>query len=575
MPIFGQSVGSTTPLGAQKRMDRSSKTQAAQTTIFFARLLALAAIALPLFSEAVWGAAPPEKASTRVDKLLGDELGTGVGGDATAATEDEAFLRRLWLDFLGQLPSPEAITLFTLDPSPDKRSRAIEEVLSQPAFGENWGRYWRDVFLYRRNDERALLASESGARYLGEQFNAGAHWDDVVRELITAQGHLADNGATVLLASQWGETSDTAAEVARTLLGVQLQCAQCHDHPTDHWKREEFHEFAAFFPRVNVRPVFKEDKQRRGFELFSTDPRAAAKKPPKGKNRAEHFMPDMDDPSVPGTLMQPVFFATKQKAETGLKDLDRRNQLADWVTDGQNPWFAKAFVNRTWAELVGRGFYEPVDDLGPERPCAAPKTLAYLSAEFVRNDYDIKWLFRTVAHTDAYQQQLRFPPAEGQTEEDANCPQRLRSDQLFNALTAALGLQDTTSRGDGRSAIQAIRARKTPRAMFQAVFGYDPSTPRDELGASIEQALVLMNAPQIHALIDASNKSAVLHELLATNTNDRELIIELYLRCLAREPKPAEIETCLTYLKEVGDRQAAFEDLLWSLVNSTEFLYRK
>jgi hypothetical protein len=540
-----------------------------------ARALALAAIALALGSSRTDGAAKPEKASVRVDKLLQDELGTALATDAAAATADEAFLRRLWLDFLGQLPSPETITLFTLDPSPDKRDRAIDDVIAQPAFGENWGRYWRDVFLYRRNDERALLAHDSGARYLAEQFNAGAHWNDVVRDLITAQGLLAENGATVLLASQWGETSDTAAEVSRTLLGVQLQCAQCHDHPTDHWKREEFHEFAAFFPRVNVRAVFKEDKKRRGFEIFSTDPRTAAKKPPKGKNRAEHFMPDMDDPSATGTLMQPVFFATKQKADAGLKDIDRRNQLADWVTDGQNPWFAKAFVNRTWAELVGRGFYEPVDDLGPQRPCAAPKTLSYLSAEFVRNDYDVKWLFRTIASTQAYQQQYKFPAAEGQTEAEANCPQRLRSDQLFNALMAALGLEDTVPRGDGRSAIQNIRSRRTPRAAFQAVFGYDPSTPRDELGASVEQALVLMNAPQIHALIDSSNKSAVLHEMLASQTDDRQLIVELYLRCLAREPKPAEMDTCLAYLQEVGDRQEAYEDLLWSLVNSTEFLYRK
>lgn len=195
-------------------------------------------------------------AAQRLDQLLAKEL---YGGDASAApvkqATDEVFLRRLTLDLVGVPPTPEEITAFALEPAADKRTRAVERLLADPRFGKNWARYWRDVIMYRRTEDRALLAAGTLEEYLTDAFNNNPHWDQIARDFITATGNVQEAGATAIVMAQMGNAEDTTAEVSRIFMGIQIQCAQCHDHPTDRWKREQFHELAAFFPRISVRPV--------------------------------------------------------------------------------------------------------------------------------------------------------------------------------------------------------------------------------------------------------------------------------------------------------------------------------
>ncbi len=186
--------------------------------------------------------------------------------------------------------------------------------------------------------------------------------------------------------------------------------------------------------------------------------------------------------------MQPIFFVTGQKLPLGTDDAKRRGTIASWITARQDPWFAKAFVNRLWAELVGEGFYEPVDDIGPDRDCTAPKTLDYLSNQFVEHKYDVKWLYRTIMATAAYQRDSRSRHLPGETPFAANCPQRLRGDELFDSLMAALGIDNTRIERTGDK--KRFQPRNV-RMLFDAVFNYDPSVRRDEVGGSIPQALVL------------------------------------------------------------------------------------
>ena len=154
-------------------------------------------------------------------------------------------------------------------------------------------------------------------------------------------------------------------------------------------------------------------------------------------------MPDLKHPESPGTKMQPVFFLTGQKLDYGTPDAERRETIAKWITSPSDEWFAKAFVNRIWAELVGEGFYEPIDDIGPDRTCSAPKTIDYLAHEFVDSGFDVKRLYRIIAATDAYQRESRSRRnPERNAAFAANCPQRLRGDQLYDALVAALGMSD-------------------------------------------------------------------------------------------------------------------------------------
>ncbi|MBX9790236.1 MAG: DUF1549 and DUF1553 domain-containing protein [Pirellulales bacterium] len=524
-------------------------------------------------------------AARRLDELLANEWKAAAGAPAVASASDAVFVRRASFDLIGELPTPDEITLFLLDKSPDKRAKLVERLLGNSRYGLNWGRYWRDVILARRSDERALFAAESLTTYLADAFNNSTPWNQVATDFITAKGNLGEDGRTALLASQWGEIPETAAEVARILMGVQIQCAQCHDHPTDRWKREQFHELAAFFPRIGVRPV-RADGQRRGFELTAREeaPPIAKIRPAKlGKaaKRFEHYMPDLNDPAAEGTLMQPVFFVTGQQLPVGEPDSRRRETVAAWITAPENPWFARAVVNRYWAELVGMGMYEPIDDLGPDRQCTAPETLDYLGSQFIAHNYDIKWLVRTIASTSIYGRESKPRPTADEVPA-CGCPQPLRADQLFNSLTQALGLDGIEPLreergGPGGPPGDPRRAMRTPRAQFQQVFGFDPSEPRDEISGGVSQALLLMNSPALARgmSLDAAGRSASpLAKLLADAGGDEEVFVELYLRCLGREPHADELAVCRRHVVRVKDRREAYEDILWALVNSTEFLYR-
>ncbi|HND52715.1 MAG TPA: DUF1549 domain-containing protein [Pirellulaceae bacterium] len=517
---------------------------------------------------------PPDAIRTagEVNRILRQETLVGKTNQVAGRVDDEVFLRRVSLDLIGRAPTPEETTVFTLDTDPHKREKVVDKLLADRRFGENWGRYWRDVIFYRRTEERAILAQDTATKYLIEQLNLNTPWDQVATAYITAKGDVSEDGSTALILAQRGEPEGVVAEVSRIFCGIQIQCAQCHDHPTDRWKRDQFHHMAAFFPRVALRPELGGDKRTFHVTVTDFEPRF---RPRNADQRVigslEHYMPDLKDPSAKGELMEPVFFVTGQSLKKGTPDSDRRTQLASWITSRDNPWFAKALVNRLWGELVGEGFYEPIDDMGPDRECSAPNTLNRLAAAFTDSGYDYKWLMKTITSTEAYQRTSRSRREPEDAPFAANAAQRLRADQLFNQIVDLLGLDDAES---PRMAMAGPMAgRRNPRFLFNQVFGFDPSSPRDEVAGSIPQALVLMNSPMLNGAISANR--GVLGRLLPKIRDDEQLTAELYLKALGREPSTREVATCLAHVKSVGNRGEAFEDILWSLINSTEFLHRR
>jgi hypothetical protein len=503
------------------------------------------------------------------DQLLTEELFQHLPAEQPLApiTADQPFLRRVYLDLVGQLPTPGEITAFCLDASPDKRTRLIARLLADERFGRNWGRYWRDVILYRRSADQALIVSGALEKYLVEQFNGRPRWNEMARAFLTAQGEAAEKGETGLFMAHLAAPVEVAAETSRIFLGIQIQCAQCHDHPTDRWKRQQFHEFVAFFPRASIR---RRPTQPPSFELTSFDFGPPRRRPMAmtGRGALEHYMPDLKDPTSQGALMTPVFFATAQKLSTGVTDVERRKSLADWLTSPDNPWFARAFVNRVWAEFVGEGFYEPIDDLGPDRQPSAPQTLDYLCREFVAHDHDVKWLLQAILGTSAYQRESRPRRSPDDVPFAANVAYRLRADQLLDSLASATGTSFDRPAGDGSRPGPAFRGG--PRFQFARQFGYDPSVRRDEITSTVPQALAMMNSP----LVNGAARGGFLGKVVAGSQDDEGVALDLYLRCLAREPSDAELAVCLEYVKAGGNRREAFEDVFWSLVNSEEFLYR-
>ncbi len=518
--------------------------------------------------------------AAEADRLLKSETSASKA-PPSGIVDDTAFIRRATLDLLGRSPTPEEVTSFVLDPAKGKRARLVDTLLADPQFGENWGRYFRDVILYRKSEDRALLAAKAIESYLETAINENRSWDKIATAFITAEGNVAEKGETGIIFAQQGRPEETVAEISRIFMGVQIQCAQCHDHPTDRWKREQFHELAAFFPRVAVRPV--RDAGPRAFQVVADDmPMPARRENAANRFRgsAQHYMPNLQDPQDKGTIMSPVFFATGDKLTTDAKDETRRASLAKWITAPNNEWFSKAIVNRLWGELIGEGFFEPLDDLGPDRTPSAPQTLDYLAKNFVNGGHDLKNLFRVIMSTEAYQHQVRPRRNPDETPFVASAAQRLRSDQLFTNLQNVLGLPDQLSpprgemaKGAAAGAGPARRFAGDLRFQFQQTFGYDPSDRRDEVSTSIPQALAMMNAPYINNAA-AARPGTRLGKLLTEITDDKTLIGELYLLTLAREPTPEETKTCLNYLSKTKNKNEAYEDILWSLINTTEFRYR-
>jgi len=312
---------------------------------------------------------------------------------------------------------------------------------------------------------------------------------------------------------------------------------------------------------------------KRSFEIYSRD--RFRKKRRKANNdrrpQAEHRMSDLDNPELPGTLMQPKFFLTGAKLSPGTRDAQRREQLAEWLTDSE--WFAIAAVNRLWSELVGEGFYEPINDIGPDREATAPTAMKLLAKKFRDSGYDLKWLLATICQTEAYQREAR--PRRGPTDTPfvANVPQRLRSDQLLNALYTALNIEEP---GNGPAGYSPANARRQSRSrnQFASIFGYDPSQSRESIAATIPQSLAMMNAYKVNRHVRASKKN-LLVSLVKRISDNESLIVELYLRCLSREPSDDELARVLAYCDEVSRRGEAFEDLLWALINSAEFQHRR
>jgi hypothetical protein len=605
--------------------------------------------------------------ASEVDKLILAEL-QKVGLQAADRCSDEDFLRRASLDITGQLPTPDAIATFRSDTRTDKRSALIDKLIDSPEFGLNWARYWRDVIYTRATEQRSRFNQDEFTDWMAGQWNKSVGWNTTVSAMLTAVGNVEEHPETGLIFAQGAIPEDVAAEACRVFLGIQLQCANCHDHPSDIWKRNQFHELAAYFPRISEKrkndgnkPEFeiasvnsdRPDKQRGEFmhehpdlfvqaydrnqdhklskEELASGPKTRGKRaaamrsmddmnnmsemrpgkiPPKiierlfavadtnkdgllsveeiksaprqenkKKGALEHHMVDLKNPDSPGEVINPKFFVDGSKLSHGLSDEDRRRAVAKSFTSPENPWFARAIVNRVWAEMLGEGFYMPVDDLGPTRSARYPEAMELLCRNFVASGHDPKWLIRTVANTETYQRKIQSKSdAESALPFASATPVTLRSDVIFNSLMQVFGV--TEAQMGGRAA-QAKLAKDKPRAilqsprfLFDALFGVDPSVPKDEITGTIPQSLMMMNSRIFRAGISAKGESR-LGSILKEHKDDREALRELYLLVLAREPSAKEVEICSHYIADVKARPEAYEDLMWSLLNSSEFISRR
>lgn len=548
-----------------------------------------------------------------------------------STTDDATFLRRISLDIAGRPATPGEITRFGLDPASDKRTRIVSDLLAGEEYAATWSRYWQEAMFRRATNVRAGIVRPAFHDWLTDQLASSRGWNQIVTDLLTAEGAVAENGDTALIFAHEGVPEEVAAEASRLFLGIQIQCANCHDHPWDKWKREQFHEFVAFFPRISVRRdrnsdnmfdyevasvdfdrqrsavasqflLSRIDRNRDGFisdaEAEGTQLKGAfargrdfldkngdgrisiteitTAQPPDpnrpGQGATEHFMPDLTDPGSQGRKIDPAFFVNDQSVRTGMADAQRRAAIARLITSEQNPWFARAIVNRIWFEMTGTAFYLPIDDIGPDRDVRHEAALQLLCDGFVASGYDLKWLIRTIAATQVYQR-----AANSDGEGFAHCePMRLRSDQLYMALCQTLGISGFPSRlPEGRRTPYEMRQVDPGRDEFARVFGFDPSTPRDELTGSIPEALFLMNSGQLGRLISDRSPTSTISRVSTQVISLQDVVSELYLTAVGREPSVSELQVGVDYVRSSDNVREGLEDLLWALINSPEFICKR
>jgi hypothetical protein len=507
----------------------------------------------PAFARKAPAKAVARLTSEQLDALMEKH----VGGIADASlVDDEDYIRRVTLDLVGRQPTMAECDAFAADESMDKRPRLVERLLASPEFGANWGNYWSDVVSYRTPEpELTFLNYTPFKKWLADEFNANRGWDAISYQVITAVGKVGENPAATYVGFHQGDKSRLASETTRVFLSTQIQCAECHDHKFIDMPQETFHHVAAFFVRVQAKLPWNDSNQI----VVSSKP------------AGEHKMEGRKDE------MKPIAFSERE-VDLGKSDVSRRVELADWIVSPENPWFAKAFVNRVWARTMGRGFCEPVDEIGELGDRVLPDVHNALAEHFTASQFDVKDLFRVVTTSRTYQRQIRDPQDESDRKPFAVVAAgRLRGDEVFDSLEAAIALPNfTPPQAPATDAIRFPPPPKSTRDLVNEAFGFDPSADQGNVNRTMQQAMLLMNNKQIQAQIDASPSSGtMLAKIVAAEPDDASAVTKLYQQVLARKPTPKEIDIAKEHLTATGDRKTGYEDLLWSMVNSAEFLSRR
>ena len=467
-------------------------------------------------------------------------------GLSPAATSDDAeFLRRVYLDLHGVVPTIEQAKPFLDDTGPDKRARLIDGLLAHPRYGEYLADLWQGYLISPLADDRHARGDRLRA-WLAGRFNAG-RWDRITTELLTATGKMEDNPAvTYLVEGRLPRSVPDLTDLAsRYFLGLRLNCAQCHDHPFVDWKQEEFWGMAAFFAQVQT-----PRRAKQVYELGVMDDPKVSLATLREAGMLDGFVPR--PPTFLGGRAMPAGTGTPRAA------------LAAWVTSGDNPYFAKAAVNRTWWRLFGRGIVTPVDDIHEGNKPSHPELLDLLARRFVESGFDLKEVTRAIVLSKAYQRTSRATrtaeeSADGQTELFGRMSLKVSSaGQLYDSLEAVFGPP---------TKVPGIDARAGARREFVQFFGEsgDPNPLAYRRG--IPQALRQMNSGQFAG----HNLDALVARLATPGRAFGEVAGDLFLTILSRRPTADERKWLDEYRREARTTEEAVRELAWVLMMSGEF----
>ncbi len=473
--------------------------------------------------------------SRRIDELLQQRWRQDDLRPAPAATDAE-FLRRASLDLNGVIPRVSMIRKFLTDQDPDKRIKLIDQLLESPRFSSHMASTWRSFILPSDFDLTQLDRVVGLQNWLRQQFMSNLRYDRVVAEFLSATGS-EEAGPAVFYQALEGKPEKLAARTSRIFLGTQMQCAECHDHPAGYWTQKDFWGYAAFFAQIP--PV--SSAPGTPFRLVDL---------PDG----EVTLPDSDE------IVPPQY----PSGDPARQDVvgTRRQQLAIWMASRDNPFLARAAVNRVWAHLFGRGLVDPVDDMGPDNPPVHPELLTELSEFFVRSGFDMRKLFRVIACTEVYGKSSRSTIDESRNPRlfERMAVKRLTPEQLYDSLQQTLGIPTPPAGANGGRREFLIRMQS-------------PARDATEYDLGLQQVLYLMNGQQVDLMTNIDN-GGVLASLTAPFFDDQDRVEILFLGTLSRRPSEVEEQQFVDYLNsftETQERKQATGDVLWALINSAEY----
>ncbi len=479
-----------------------------------------------------------------------------------ARSDDSAFLRRVSIDLTGTLPTYEVTTAFLADSDPKKREKLIDHLLTGPRFARQQADVWDQVLFGRHPGNADAVRKRDGFKaWLAKQFTDNVPYDQWVRELLLAE----KPGPESFYVQFRNQPEEASIAVSRVFLGTQIHCAKCHDHPFDVWTQKDFYGMTGFFVRLVVQEsgsgnarTFSIGEKSSGEVLFSGN----AKEQTPGK-KGEPVRPrflggaELDEPPTPKDFKEPT---PTGKEKLPKPKFSRKEKLAAWVGSAENPYLARAVVNRVWAQFMGRGLVHPIDDFTRENTASHPELLQALTDGLITHKFDLKWLIREIVNSDAYQLSLHGPTKEALPVWFEQARVRpLSAEEMMNCLGSA-----TLTDIDGTQPV-------TGDHYFIRYFG-EPTNGLGDFQGSLSEHLFTNNGEYVRRFI--SRKKGNVADVVLTSTEPWEKRMDrLFLTVLQRPPKPREREAFVNHITTAAKPDGAVEDCIWVLLNSSEFRF--
>jgi hypothetical protein len=490
---------------------------------------------------------PEPPANNYVDELVYEKL-RQLQYEPAALCSDNEFVRRVYLDVLGVLPTIAEQNEFLADQEPGRRQRLIDILLDRPEYARFWALKWGDLLRLRKEDVK-----ETGVhkyyQWLVEVFEKNKPFDQFARELLTAQGSTYDHPAANYYRG-CDEPIEAAEATAQLFLGSRIQCAKCHNHPFENWTQDNFYGLTAFFNRVSRKPGLRFEEE---IVYVARDG-------------------EMRQPRT-GQVMKPWLPGDGTLEDCQIQD--RRTAFADWLTKPENPFFARVAVNRIWAEVMGQGIVEPVDDFRQSNPPLVPALLDKLADDFVQHGYDQKHILRTILNSRTYQLSSRAMEFnEDDTRFFSHAKMRmLTAEQLLDAVCQVTQIKESFP---GLPA--GTRATEIPSPDFHHefldTFGRPARTTACECGrvddSTLAQVIELFNGSLIQKKL--ADKQNCFHRQLEEGRPQKEVIELLYRAAVCRPPTDSEVQTAIEHIATRESAADGLEDVCWALLNTNEFL---